>query len=158
MAGRIEARLAELGIVLPEAAAPKAAKILTAKISGDWMYVSGAVPRLDGELRYVGKVGREFSLAEGQAAARLSALNMLAHAGKALGGELDRVREIVNVRGFINIDPDFTQIAETLNGASEVLIEIFGDCGRHARTAIGVAGMPFGVAIEVEAQMRIDPP
>ena len=157
MAGRIEARLAELGIVLPEAAAPKAAKILTAKISGDWMYVSGAVPRLDGELRYVGKVGREFSLEEGQAAARLSALNMLAHAGKALGGELDRVREIVNLRGFINIDPDFTQIAETLNGASEVLIEIFGDCGRHARTAIGVAGMPFGVAIEVEAQMRIEP-
>lgn len=157
MAGRIEARLAELGIVLPEAAAPKAAKILTARISGDWMVVSGAVPRLDGELRYVGKVGREFSLAEGQAAARLSALNMLAHAQKALDGELDRVRDIVNLRGFINIDPDFTRIAETLNGASEVLIEIFGDPGRHARTAVGVAGMPFGVAIEVEAQMRIDP-
>lgn len=156
MAGRIEARLAELGIVLPEAGAPKAAKILTAKISGDWMYVSGAVPRLDGETRYVGKVGREFSLEEGQAAARLSALNMLAHARKALDGDLDRVRDIVNVRGFIAIDPDFTQVAETLNGASEVLIEIFGDRGRHARTAVGVAGMPFGVAIEVEAQMRIE--
>ena len=129
MAGRIEARLAELGIVLPEAGAPRAAKILTAKISGDWMYVSGAVPRMDGEIRYVGKVGREFSLEEGQAAARLSALNMLAHARKALDGDLDRVRDIVNVRGFINIDPDFIQVAETLNGASEVLIEIFGDRG-----------------------------
>lgn len=157
MAGRIEARLKELGIELPPAGEPKVAKILTAKVSGDWMYVSGAVPRLDGEVQYVGKVGREFTLEEGQAAARLSALNVVAHARKALGGDLDRIREIVNVRGYISVEPEFRQIAEVLNGASEILIEIFGEPGRHARTAIGVTNMPFGVAIEVEAQMRVDP-
>lgn len=157
MAGRIRARLAELGIELPPAMEPRAAKILTAKRSGDWLFVSGAVPRQGEDIRYVGKVGREFALAEGRAAARLSVLNVLAAAEKALDGDLDRVAEIVKVRGYVNVDPEFTQIAETLNGASELLVEVFGEAGRHARTAIGVASMPFGVAIEVEALMRLTP-
>lgn len=153
--GKIEARMAELGIDLPPAVEPKVAKILTAKLTGEWLFVSGAVPRLGGEIHYVGKVGREFSLEEGQASARLSVLNVLVAAKQALGGNLDRIADVVKIKGYINVDPDFTQISETLNGASEVLIEIFGEPGRHARTAIGVASMPFGVAIEVEALMRV---
>ena len=155
MAGKIEARIAELGIELPPAVEPKVAKILTAKLAGEWLFVSGAVPRIGPDIHFIGKVGREFPLAEGQAAARLSVLNVLAAAKAALGGDLDRIAEIVKIKGYINVDPDFTQISETLNGASEVLIDIFGEPGRHARTAIGVASMPFGVAIEVEALMRV---
>ncbi len=157
MTGRIEARLAELGIALPPAAEPRAARILTAKRVGEWLFLSGAVPRRGDEICHVGKVGRELSLEEGRAAARLSMLNVLAAAKKALDGDLDRIVEIVRIKGYVNIDPEFTRIAETVNGASELLIEVFGEAGRHARTAIGVAGMPFGVAIEVEALMRVAP-
>ena len=157
MTGRIEARMAALGIELPPAVEPKVAKILTAKLCGEWLFVSGAVPRIGEEIHYVGKVGRELSLEEGRAAARLSVLNVLAAARRALDGDLDRIEEIVKIKGYINVDPDFTRISETLNGASELLIDIFGEPGRHARTAIGVAGMPFGVAIEVEALMRVGP-
>lgn len=151
MAGRIDARLKELGIELPGAMEPKVAKILTAKIGGDLLFVSGQVPQWNGELRFIGKVGREFDLATGQAAARLSALNVLAQARKALGGDLDRIREVTRLKGYVNVTPDFTQISETMNGASEVFNAVFGDAGRHARTAIGAASMPMGVAIEVEA-------
>lgn len=156
MTGTIETRMAELGIALPPAMEPKVAKILTAKLTGEWLFVSGAVPRMGEDIRFIGKVGREFALEEGQAAARLSVLNVLASAKRALGGDLDRIAEIVKIKGYINVDPDFTQISETLNGASELLIEVFGERGRHARTAIGVASMPFGVAIEVEALMRVN--
>ena len=155
MAGRIDARLKELGIELPEPTAPKAAKILHYKQSGNLLFVSGQVPRVDGEISFIGKVGREYSLAEGQAAARASVLCVLGAARAALGGDLDRIEEVVRVKGYINVDPDFTQISETLNGASEVLIELFGDPGHHSRTAIGVASMPFGVAIEVEAVFQV---
>ena len=157
MTGRIEARMAALGIELPPAVAPKVAKILAAKRSGEWLFVSGAVPRIGEEIHYVGKLGRDLVLEEGQAAARLSVLNVLAAARRALGGDLDRIAEIIKIKGYINVDPDFTLIAETLNGASELLIDIFGEPGRHARTAIGVASMPFGVAIEVEALIRVSP-
>lgn len=151
MAGKVDARLKELGIELPTAMEPKIAKILTAKIGGDFLFVSGQITQWNGELRYVGKVGRDFDLAAGQAAARLSALNVLAHARKALGGDLDRVREVTRLKGYVNVDPNFTQISEVMNGASEVFNAVFGEAGRHARTAIGVASMPMGVAIEVEA-------
>lgn len=151
MVGRIEARLTELGIELPQAMEPKVAKILTAKAADRLLFVSGQIPQWNGEIRFVGKVGREFDLAIGQAAARLSALNVLAHARKALNGDLDRIREVVRLKGYVNVVPDFTQISEVMNGASEVFIALFGDAGRHARTAIGAASMPMGVAIEVEA-------
>lgn len=155
MAGRIEARLTELGIELPRAAAPKVAKILNYKFAGDLLFVSGQVPRVDGEIRYIGKVGREFSLEEGQAAARASALMVLGCASEALNGDLDRIKEVVRVKGYVNVDPEFKDVSAVLNGASELLIELFGDPGRHARTAIGVASMPFGVAIEVEAVFQV---
>ncbi|HEY7608165.1 MAG TPA: RidA family protein [Alphaproteobacteria bacterium] len=150
MAGKIETRMRELGIVMPEAAPPRVAKIEGSVRWGDLLFISGAVPKWNGEVRFVGKVGREFGLAEAQAAARLSALNMLAQAKLALDGDLDRIERIVKLTGFVNAMPNFTDIPHVVNGASELFLDLFGERGRHARTAVGVAVMPFDVAIEVE--------
>ena len=155
MAGKIEAKLAEMGLTLPAAASPKVAKILNWKKSGNLVFVSGQVPRVNGEISWVGKVGREFTLQEGQQAARDSALMVLACLKEALG-DLDRVKEVVRLKGYINVDPDFTDVSAALNGASELFIDLFGDPGRHSRTAIGAASMPFGVAIEVEGVFEVD--
>ncbi len=155
MAGKIESKLAELGVTLPVAASPKVAKILNWKIAGDLLFVSGQVPRVDNEISFIGKVGREYSLEQGQLAARTSALMVLACIKDALG-DLDRVTEIVRIKGYINVDPDFTDVSAVLNGASELFIDVYGDPGRHARTAVGVASMPFGVAIEVEGIFQFE--
>jgi len=152
---KIDARLRELGIELPSPPPPRAARILMAKIAGNMLYVSGQLPSWNGELRYVGKVGREFTLAEAQAAARLSALNVIAQARGALGGDLDRIAEVTYLRGYVNVAPDFIEIAQSVNGASDLMTEVFGAAGAHARTAIGVAMMPYNAAIEVEAQFLL---
>ncbi len=151
----IEARLRELGIELPTPPAPRAARIQMAKIAGGFLFVSGQLPSWNGELRYVGKVGRDFDLAAGQAAARLSALNILAQARSALGNDLDRIAEVVCLRGYVNVAPDFFDIAQTVNGASDLIAEVFGATGAHTRTAIGVAMMPYNAAVEVEAQFLL---
>lgn len=150
MAGRIDARLKELNIELPEATEPSVAKIVNTTMANGWLFVSGQVPRVGGKISFVGKVGREFDLKKGQEAARWSALNVLAHAKKALGGDLDRIERVMKLTGYVNAMPSFTEIPQVVNGASELFIDIFGDAGRHARTAVGVAVMPFDVAIEVE--------
>ncbi len=155
MAGRIDARLKELGIELPEPQAPRVAKIENTMIAGGFLFVSGQVTQWNGERRFVGKVGREFDLAQGQQAARLSALNVLAQAKKGLGGDLDRIARVVKLTGYVNAMPDFTDISAVVNGASELMVELFGDAGRHARTAIGAAVMPFDVAIEVEGMFLL---
>lgn len=152
---KIDARLRELGIELPSPPPPRTARILMAKIAGGSLYVSGQLPSWNGELRYVGKVGREFTLAEAQAAARLSALNVIAQARGALGGDLDRIAEVTYLRGYVNVTPDFIEIAQSVNGASDLMTEVFGAAGAHARTAIGVAMMPYNAAIEVEAQFLL---
>ena len=154
MAGNIEGKLSELGITLPVAASPKVAKILNWKMAGDLLFVSGQVPRIDNEISFIGKVGREYSLEEGQLAARTSALMVLACIKEALGN-MDRVKQVVRIKGYINVDPDFTDVSAVLNGASELFIELYGDPGKHSRTALGVASMPFGVAIEVEGVFQI---
>jgi len=158
MASLIAARLAELGIALPDPPAPRTARILMAKVAGDWLFVSGQLPSWNGELRYTGKIGAELGLAAAQAAARLSALNVLAHARTALAGDLDRIAEVVSLRGYVNVAPGFTQIAQAVNGASDLMIEVFGEAGAHTRTAIGVAMMPYNAAIEVEAQFLLRRP
>ena len=155
MAGRIDARLRELDIELPEPQGPKVAMILPATIADRWLFVSGQITQWNGEHRFIGKVGREFDLAAGQQAARLSALNVLAQAKKALDGDLDRIERVVQLKGYVNATPDFTQLSEMVNGASELMIEVFGAAGHHARTAIGAAVMPFDVAIEVEARFLL---
>ena len=155
MAGIVESRLTQMGLTLPEAASPKVAKILNWKRSGKLLFVSGQVPRVNGEICWVGKIGREFTLEQGQEAARDSALMVLACIKEAID-DLDNVREIVRIKGYMNVDPDFTDVSACLNGASELLIELYGDSGRHSRTAIGVASMPFGVAIEVEGVFEVE--
>lgn len=160
MAGKIDERLRELGIDLPEPTRPKVAKILPAMIVDRLLFVSGMTPQWNGELRFVGKLGREFSLEEGQEAARLCTLNVLAQARAALDGNLDRIARVVNVKGYVNAMPDFTEIPGVVNGASELMIEVFGEAGYHTRTAMGNVVMPFDVALEVEAifELREDRP
>jgi len=155
MVGEIDKRLKELGVELPEARDPKVAKILSSNIAGNILYVSGQVPQWNGEMTFIGKVGREFDIQEGRKAARLCALNVIAHAKKALNGNLDRVVKVAKIKGYVNTAPDLIEVAEVVNGASELFVDVFGEAGRHARTVAGVNVMPFDVAIEVEADFLI---
>ena len=155
MVGEIDKRLKELGVELPEARDPKVAKILSSNIAGNILYVSGQIPQWNGEMTFIGKVGREFDIQEGRKAARLCALNVIAHAKKALNGNLDRVVKVAKIKGYVNTTPDLIEVAEVVNGASELFVDVFGEAGRHARTVAGVNVMPFDVAIEVEADFLI---
>jgi len=150
MSGKIEARLKQLGIELPQASAP-VANYVAYTTSGGLVVVSGQICVWNGERRYVGKLGREISIADGQQAARLCALNILAHLRVAAGGDLDRVRRVLRLGGFVNCLPEFTEMPQVINGASDLMVEVFGDAGRHARAAVGVSSLPLGVAVEVEA-------
>ena len=154
MAGQIEARLTELGIELPQAAAP-AANYVPYVVSGSLVFVSGQVTVWNGEFRYQGKVGQDLGVEDGQAAARLCALNIIAQVKAACGGDLDRVVRIVRLGGFVNSTPDFTGQAKVINGASDLMVEVFGDKGKHARAAVSAAALPLGVAVEVEAVVEI---
>lgn len=147
----IARRLARLGIELPEPAVTKAANIETAMIHGGGLRVSGQLPVWNGDIRYRGKAGAERTLEEARAAARLSALNVLAQARRVLDGDLDRIERVLNLRGFVAVADGFTDVAQAVNGASDLMIEVFGDAGRHTRTAVGVSAMPHDVTVEIEA-------
>ena len=149
MAGAIEARLAQLGIELPQAAAP-AANYVPTTMFGNVLYVAGQIPMWNGERRFVGRLGEGVSIADGQAAARLCALNIIAQAKRALG-DLDRVVQILRLGGFVNSTPAFGDQPPVVNGASDPMDEVFGELGKHARAVVGCANLPFGVALEVEA-------
>ncbi|MCZ6747738.1 MAG: RidA family protein [SAR324 cluster bacterium] len=145
----VEDRLKELGIELPPAP-PPAANYVPYMQEGSLVFVAGQVPRAaDGSLPYRGKVGRELSEDEGYQAARLCALNCLAQVKAALGS-LDRVKQVVRIGGFVNSTEEFVNHPEVINGASDVVVEVFGERGRHARAAIGCSALPRGVAVEVE--------
>lgn len=146
--GHIEARLDELGIVIPEVAIPVASYV-PARMTGSLLYTAGQLPFVDGALVATGKVGAEVSAAEAVELARICTLNALAAAQSVLGS-LDRVRQIVKVNGFVASAPDFIQQPTVLNGASELLGEIFGDQGKHARAAVGVAVLPLDAPVELE--------
>jgi enamine deaminase RidA (YjgF/YER057c/UK114 family) len=154
MSGKIDARLKELGIELPQATVP-VANYVPYTVSGNLVVVSGQVTLLGGKAEYVGKLGREISIEDGQKAARLCALNILTHLKTACGGDLDRVKRVLRLGGFVNSTPDFTQMPQVVNGASDLMVEVFGDAGRHARAAVGVASLPLGVSVEVEAMFEI---
>jgi enamine deaminase RidA (YjgF/YER057c/UK114 family) len=154
MSGRIEARLKELGIELPQPSAP-VANYVPYTVSGNLVVVSGQLCVWNGERRFVGKLGAGIGIADGQQAARLCALNVLAHVRSACGGDLDRVRRCLRLGGFVNCTPDFTEMPQVVNGASDLMVELFGDIGRHARAAVGVSSLPGGVAVEVEAIFEI---
>jgi enamine deaminase RidA (YjgF/YER057c/UK114 family) len=150
MAGTIEARLQELAIELPQPSTPGADYVPHVRI-GDLLYLTGQLSHWNGERRYIGKLGTEFDVEEGRQAARFCALNLIAHLRAALDGDMDRVVRCVRVGGFVNATPTFSHHSHVINGASEVFLAVFGDAGRHTRIAIGVNGLPYGVAVEVEA-------
>jgi enamine deaminase RidA (YjgF/YER057c/UK114 family) len=154
MSGKIEARLGELGIELPQASAP-VANYVPYTACGNLVVVSGQVSVRDGKAEYVGKLGAGVSIAEGQQAAKLCALNILAHLKTACGGDLDKVKRVLRLGGFVNCTPDFTDMPQVVNGASNLMVEIFGDAGKHARAAVGVASLPLGVSVEVEAMFEL---
>lgn len=145
---RIETRLAELGLTLPSVAAPVAAYV-PAVISGSYVYTSGQLPFIDGKLTATGKVGAEISAEDAKSMAATSALNAIA-ALKSVIGDLDRVIRIVKVVGFVASDPSFTGQSGVINGASDLLGEVFGAGGTHARSAVGVAVLPLNSPVEVE--------
>jgi enamine deaminase RidA (YjgF/YER057c/UK114 family) len=150
MPGTIDARLKELGIEIPAAAAP-AANYVPYAISGKLVFIAGQITNKDGKPQYIGKVGREFGVEEGQAAARLCALNILAQLKDACGGDLDKVARCVRLGGFVNAPPEFGDQPKVINGASDLIVQVFGDKGKHARAAVGVGSLPRGVAVEVDA-------
>ncbi|NLU67865.1 RidA family protein [Streptomyces sp. HNM0574] len=154
MTGRVEARLSELGLVLPETAAP-AGVYVPAVRSSRYVFTAGQLPLVDGKLPLTGKVGAEVTAEEAQDLARTCALNAVA-AVKSVVRDLDRVARIVKVTGFVASAPDFTGQPGVLNGASELLGEVFGEQGRHARSAVGVAVLPLDAPVEVELQVEID--
>ena len=150
MAGAIDARLEELGIELPEPAAP-VANYVAYVVTGNLIFVSGQVPVVGGEFKYVGKVGDDLSVEDGQAAARLCGINIIAQVKKALDGDLDRVTRVVKLGGFVNSTPDFTQQPQVINGFSDLMVEVFGeDLGKGTRAAVGMGSLPGGMAVEVE--------
>ena len=154
MAGRIATRLAELGIELPNPSAPGANYVPFVR-TGDLVFLTGQLSQWNGERRFIGKLGREFGIEEGQQAARLCALNLIAHLATAVEGDLDRVRRCVRVAGFVNSMPDFLSHSQVLNGASDVFVQVFGDAGTHTRMAVGVAALPYDVAVEVESVFEV---
>ncbi len=154
MAGEIDARLQELGIELPHAAAA-VANYVPYVITGKLVFVSGQVTIENGELKYQGKLGSDLSVEQGQEAARLCALNIIAQLKDACGGDLDRVQRIVKLGGFVNSTPDFKDQPKVINGASDLMVEVFGDKGKHARAAVSAGALPVGVAVEVDAVAEI---
>ncbi|WP_327290355.1 RidA family protein [Streptomyces sp. NBC_01198] len=155
MSGTVATRLAELGLTLPEVVPPLAA-YQPAVRSGNYVYTSGQLPMVDGKLPATGKVGAEVTPEQAKELARVCALNALA-AVKSVAGDLDRIARVVKVVGFVASDPSFTGQPGVVNGASELLGEVLGDRGVHARSAVGVAVLPLDAPVEVELQVELAP-
>jgi len=154
MPSTITSRLQELKIELPEAASP-VANYVSYAISGNLVFISGQISKL-GDKLISGKVGRDISVEEAQAAARICGLNLLAQIKKACDGDLERVKRCVKLTVFINTAEDFTNLPPIANGVSDLMVEILGDAGRHARSTIGMASLPANCAVEVEAIFEIE--
>ena len=154
MAGTIDARLAELGITVPESRAPSA-NYIPYVVTGNLVFVSGQVSQADDGL-IAGKVGGDLDIETGQRAARACALNLLGQLKVACGGDLDRVKRVVKLGGFVNAPPDFIGPPTVMNGASDLMVEVFGEAGRHARFAVATASLPQGAAVEVDGVFEIE--
>lgn len=153
MTSTIESRLSGLGVTLPEAAAPAANYVPFVK-TGNQLFVSGQLPMAAGTITVTGKLGDSVDIDAGQAAAKQCAINLLAQA-KAATGDLGKVVRLVKIVGFVNSTADFTDQPKVINGASDFLVEAMGDAGRHARSAVSAASLPFGAAVEIEAIFEI---
>jgi len=149
----IEDRLASLGIILPSPPAP-AGSYVPVVISHSLAFVAGQIPSEGGQVKFRGKVGRDVTVEAGQQAARLCTINALAQLKAALGS-LDRVRRVVKVTGFVNCEPSFVDQPKVINGASDLLVQVFGENGKHARVAVGVSSLPLDSAVEVEFIVEI---
>jgi len=154
MTGKIDIRLKELGITLPKAAIPLA-NYVPYVITGNLVFVSGQGPMGPDGVAYAGKLGRDYDATEGKAAARLTALNVIAQLKNAVDGDLDRVKRVVKLLGFVNSTPDFNQQPFVINGASDLMVEIFGEAGKHARSVVSAPSLPVDFAVEIEAIFEI---
>ncbi|SEM89653.1 Enamine deaminase RidA, house cleaning of reactive enamine intermediates, YjgF/YER057c/UK114 family [Sphingomonas gellani] len=154
MTDTIDQRLSDLGLTLPQAAAPVASYTPVVE-AGGMLHISGQLPFRDGQL-VTGRLGDGVSLEEGQDAAKLCGLMLVAQVKAALNGDLSRVRRIVKLGVFVNSTPDFTDQPKVANGASDLMVSLFGDAGKHARSAVGVAVLPLGAAVEVDAIIAVD--
>ena len=139
---------------LPLAPAP-AANYVPYTISGNLLVISGQVTFGPNGVEFVGKLGQDTDVETGQAAARLCAINILAQAKAALG-DLDRITQVLKIQGFVNSTPDFTEHPSVINGASDFLVEILGEAGKHARAAVGMSSLPLGVAVEIDAMIEFE--
>ena len=153
MSGNIDARLAELGIELPNPPAPAANYVPFVQV-GDFVYVSGQIS-MDANGLVKGKLGDGFSVDDAYAAARLCGINLIAQIRAACDGNLDRLVRVVKLNGFVNATQDFTDHPKVINGTSDLMVEVFGEQGRHARAAVGSSSLPLGVAVEVEGIFQI---
>ena len=149
MAGQIEARLKELGIELPAAASP-AANYIPFVVTGKLVFISGQITLQDGKIIHQGRIGDDLTVDDGYQAARLCGLNLLAQLKAAAGGDLDNVSRVVKLGGFVNSVSTFTDQPEVINGASDLMVEVFGDSGKHARFAVSAGALPRNVAVEVD--------
>ncbi len=150
----VEARLQELNITLPTPPAPVASYVPYV-IVGKLVHVSGQVS-VDATGGIKGKLGEVIEVEEGQAAARLCGLNLLAQVKAACGGDLDKVKRVVKLNGFVNVTPDFSPIPQVMNGCSDLMVSVFGDAGRHARSAVGTANLPLNFAVEVDGVFELE--
>jgi enamine deaminase RidA (YjgF/YER057c/UK114 family) len=155
MPGRIDTRLAELGLILPPAQ-PPVATYVPFVTTGNLVVVSGQLPIHEGKLYWTGKLGMSIDVEEGKLAARQCLLNVLAHLQVACDGDLDRVARVVRLAGFIACTAEFTQHPLVMNGASDLVVAIFGEAGRHARATIGVPSLPADSPVEIEGMFEID--
>ncbi len=157
MSNAIETRLSEMGLSLPVASAP-AANYVSYVLTGNMLYVSGQISMtekgLDGLI--TGKVGADLTVEEGAAAAQTCALGLLAQVKAACGGDLSKLKRVVKLVGFVNSTPDFTQQPKVINGASDLMVEVLGDIGKHARSAVSAGALPLNVAVEIEGIFEID--
>ena len=154
MAGKVEGRLKDAGVVLPTPPAP-AGNYVPVVVTGKLAVVSGQIASQDGKVAIKGKLGADVSIEQGAEAAKLCAINILAQL-KAAIGDLDRVTRCVRLAGFVNCTPDFTDQPKVMNGASDLMALAFGEAGRHARAAVGAPSLPLGTAVEVEAMFEIE--
>lgn len=154
MSAEIAKRLESLGITLPVAAAP-AANYVPYIISGNVLYLSGQLPMEAGKLAVTGIVGKDVTLDDARRAAELCAINILAQASSALAGDLGRIRRLIKINGFVASARDFTSQHLVINGASDLLVNVLGEAGKHARAAVGMAALPLNAAVEIDAMMEI---
>ena len=154
MSETIASRLQSLGISLPQAAAP-AANYVACMQAGDLLFVSGQLPIGPEGLTHTGKLGAGVTVEQGQQAARQCAINILSQASAALDGDLEKIRQFIRITGFVASNPDFVEQHLVINGASDFLVDVLGDRGRHSRAAVGMACLPLDAAVEVDAVIRI---